>query len=109
MKSAPPEKGKTAKTDSTEETWNLCLYVAGQTPKSITALLNLKNICEAHLAGKYHIEMVDLLVNPQLAKGDQIIAVPTLIRKHPLPLRKLIGDMSDTQRILVGMDLKPGN
>jgi len=108
MKSASPEKGKKAKTDSMEESWNLRLYVAGQTPKSITAFANLKKICEEHLAGKYRIEVVDLLINPQLAKGDQIIAIPTLVRKLPEPLKKIIGDLANTQRVLVGLDIRPG-
>ena len=91
------------------ETWNLRLYVAGQTPKSIAAFANLKKICEEHLKGKFRIEVVDLLKNPQLAKGDQILAVPTLVRKLPVPIRKIIGDLSNTERVLVGLDLRPGN
>jgi circadian clock protein KaiB len=81
--------------------------VAGQTPKSIAAFTNLKNICEEHLAGQYTIEVVDLLVRPQLARGDQIIAIPTLVRKLPEPVRKIIGDLSNTERVLVGLDLRP--
>jgi circadian clock protein KaiB len=81
--------------------------VAGQTPKSLRALTNLKRICEEHLAGKYHIEIVDLLENPQLASGDQILAIPTLIRKLPEPMRKIIGDLSNTERVMVGLDLRP--
>jgi circadian clock protein KaiB len=88
--------------------WNLRLYVAGQTPKSIKALDNLKRICEQHLAGKYTIEVVDLTIKPQLAKGDQILALPTLVRKLPEPIRKIIGDLSNTERVLVGLDLRPG-
>lgn len=88
--------------------WNLRLYVAGQTPKSIRAFDNLKRLCEEHLAGRYTIEVVDLTVNPQLAKGDQILALPTLIRKLPTPIRKIIGDLSNTERVLVGLDLRPG-
>jgi len=95
-----------AKPDSTEEIWNLRLYVAGQTSKSIAAFANLKNICEKHLAGKYRIEVIDLLKNPQLAKGDQIIAVPTLVRKLPEPLKKIIGDLANTERVLVGLDIR---
>ena len=87
--------------------YELRLYVAGQTPKSITAFNNLKKICEEHLAGKYRIEVIDLLKNPQLAKGDQIFAIPTLVRKLPQPLRKIIGDLSNTERVLVGLDLRP--
>ncbi len=89
------------------EVWELRLYVAGHTPKSITAFNNLKKICEEHMAGKYHIEVVDLVKNPQLAKGDQILAIPTLVRKLPPPLKKIIGDLSNTLRVLVGLDLRP--
>ena len=89
------------------EMWNLRLYVAGQTPRAIAALDNLKRICEEHLAGKYRIEVVDLLQNPQLARGDQILAVPTLVRKLPEPVRKIIGDLSNAERVLVGLDLRP--
>lgn len=89
------------------EKWQLRLYVAGQTPKSITAFANLKKICAEHLEGKYHIEVIDLLLNPQLAKGDQILAVPTLVRKLPEPVKKIIGDLSNTERVLVGLDVKP--
>jgi circadian clock protein KaiB len=87
--------------------WDLRLYVAGQTPRAIAALENLKRICEEHLAGQYRIEVVDLLQNPQLARGDQILAVPTLVRKLPEPVRKIIGDLSNTERVLVGLDLRP--
>jgi circadian clock protein KaiB len=89
-----------------EERWNLRLYIAGQTPKSLAAFTNLKKICEEHLKGKYHIEVVDLLQNPKLAKGDQILAIPTLVRKLPPPLKKIIGDLSNTERVLVGLDLR---
>jgi circadian clock protein KaiB len=106
MKAVASGKGKKAITDSTEEIWDLRLYVAGQTRKSITALANLKKICEEHLAGKYRIEVIDLLKNPRLAKGDQIIAVPSLVKKLPEPLRKIIGDMADTERVLVGLDIR---
>ena len=85
----------------------LRLYVAGQTPKSMTAFANLKNICEEHLAGRYKIEVVDLLKNPTLAQGDQILAIPTLVRKLPEPVRKIIGDLSNTERVLIGLDLLP--
>jgi circadian clock protein KaiB len=91
-----------------EEFWELRLYVAGQTQKSVTAFANLKKIAEEHMAGKYHIEIIDLLINPQLARNDQIIAVPTLVRKLPTPIRKIIGDLSKTERVLVGLDLRPG-
>ena len=87
------------------DTYRLRLYVAGQTPKSTLALTNLKQICEQHLQGRYEIEIVDLLVNPQLARGDQILAVPTLVRRLPEPTRKIIGDLSNTERVLVGLDL----
>jgi circadian clock protein KaiB len=90
-----------------EDTWNLRLYVAGQTPKSITAFSNLKKLCEEHLKGKYRIEVIDLLENPTLARGDQILAIPTLVRKLPEPVRKIIGDLSNTERVLVGLDLRP--
>jgi len=89
------------------ESWELRLYVAGQTPKSITAFNNLKKLCEEHLAGKYRIEVIDLLKNPQLAQGDQIFAIPTLVRKLPQPLKKIIGDLSNKERVLVGLDLRP--
>jgi circadian clock protein KaiB len=87
--------------------WELRLYVAGQTPKSLTAFGNLKKICEEHLFGKYRIEIIDLLENPTLARGDQILAIPTLVRKLPEPVRKIIGDLSNTERVLVGLDLRP--
>ena len=90
----------------TQKTWELRLYVAGQTPRSLTAFANLKKICEEHLAGQYHIEVIDLLKNPQLASGDQILAIPTLVRKLPEPIRKIIGDLSDTERVLVGLNLR---
>lgn len=86
--------------------WRLRLYVAGHTPKCLTAFANLKRICEEHLAGQYEIELVDLLERPQLAKGDQILAIPTLVRKLPSPVRKIIGDLSNTERVLVGLDLR---
>ena len=87
--------------------WHLKLYIAGQTPRSIAALSNLKRISDEHLAGRYRIEVIDLLENPQLAKGDQILAVPTLVKDVPPPLRKIIGDLSNTERVLVGLDLRP--
>ena len=89
------------------ERWELRLYVAGQTPKSVAAFSNLKRVCEEHLAGKYKIEVVDLIKNPQLAQGDQIVAIPTLVRKLPEPVRKIIGDLSNTERVLVGLQLRP--
>lgn len=87
--------------------WQLRLYVAGQTPKSLTAFSNLKLICESHLRGRYRIEVIDLLERPRLSKDDQILAIPTLVRKLPQPVRKIIGDLSDTERVLVGLDLRP--
>ena len=86
--------------------WELRLYVAGQTPKSITALANLKKFCEEHLKGQYTIEVIDLVKQPQLARGDQILAIPTLVRKLPSPMKKIIGDLSNTEKVLVGMDLR---
>ena len=86
--------------------WKLRLYVAGQTPKSLAAFANLKKICEEHLANKYQIEVIDLLENPRLARGDQILAIPTLVRQLPPPVKKIIGDLSDTERVLVGLDLQ---
>jgi circadian clock protein KaiB len=85
----------------------LRLYVAGQTPKSMAAFANLKTICEEHLAGRYQIQVIDLLENPQLADGDQILAIPTLVRQLPEPVRKIIGDLSNTERVLIGLDLRP--
>lgn len=90
----------------TPQTYELRLYVAGQTPKSLAAFSNLKKICEEHLQGQYHIEIIDLIEKPQLAKGDQILAIPTLVRKLPEPLRKIIGDLSNTERVLVGLNLR---
>jgi len=101
----PTEKRPAKKAD--KKLWELRLYVAGQTPKSLAAFANLKTICEEHLPGSYSIEVIDLLVNPQLAKGDQIVAIPTLVRKLPQPIRKIIGDLSNTERVLVGLDLRP--
>lgn len=91
------------------EVWELRLYVAGQTPKSLAAFANLKKFCEEHLAGRYRIEVIDLVQQPQLARGDQIFAVPTLVRKLPEPLRKIIGDLSNTEKVLVGLDIRPGD
>jgi circadian clock protein KaiB len=88
------------------EFWTLKLYVAGQSPRSLAAFANLKKICTEHLPGKYSIEVIDLLEHPQLAAGDQIVAIPTLIRQLPTPIRKIIGDLSNTDRVLVGLDLR---
>ncbi len=87
--------------------WQLRLYVAGQSPKSITALNNLKQLCATHLPGQYEIEVIDLVKNPKLAAGDQILAIPTLVRKLPAPAKKIIGDLSNELRVLVGLDLRP--
>jgi len=94
--------------DQTEKPklWQLRLYVAGQSPKSVAAFANLKRICEEHLAGEFEIEVIDLIENPRLAKDDQIVAIPTLVRKLPEPIRKIIGDLSDTERTLVGLNLR---
>jgi len=89
------------------EKWELRLYTAGQTPKSLTAFANLKRLCEEHLKGRYTIEVIDLTRNPQLAAGDQIVAIPTLVRKLPEPLRRIVGDLRDTERTLVGLQLRP--
>src|SRR5215207_9144518 len=89
------------------EAYNLRLYVAGQTPKSLAAFANLKRLCEEYLPGRYHIEVIDLVENPQLAAGDQIFPLPTLVRKLPEPLKRVIGNLSDKEKFLVGMDLKP--
>lgn len=91
-----------------DEVWELRLYIAGRTPKSVRALDNLRRLCEEHLAGRYRIDVVDLLENPQLARQDEIVAIPTLVRKLPDPIRKVIGDMSDAERTLVGLQLRPG-
>jgi circadian clock protein KaiB len=110
--------GKTAKKDSQpgknikahpfkRPVWELRLYVAGMTPTSIRAFENLKRLCEEHMHGAYKIQVVDLLERPMLARGDQIIAVPTLVRRLPTPVKKIIGDLSNTERVLVGLDLRP--
>ena len=92
---------------TTTERWDLRLYTAGQSPKSLAALSNLKRICDEHLAGRYTIEVIDLMKNPRLAKDDEIVAIPTLVRKLPTPLRKVIGDLSNEERALVGLQLRP--
>ena len=96
----------TDETESNLNKWQLRLYVAGQTPKSIAAFANLKRICEDHLGGRYSIEVIDLTENPRLAAGDQIFALPTLVRKLPPPVKKIIGDLSNTERVLVGLDIR---
>jgi circadian clock protein KaiB len=103
MKGATPLRLRAAKEPVK---WELRLYIAGQTQKSVTAFANLKRICEEHLKDEYRIEVIDLLKNPQLARGDQILAVPTLVRKLPQPMRKIIGDLSNEERVLVGLDVR---
>jgi circadian clock protein KaiB len=90
-----------------QQTWELRLYVAGKTSKSVTALKNLQKYCETHLKGQYKIEVIDLLLHPQLAEGDQIFAIPTLVRKVPEPIRKIIGDLSNEEKVLVGLNIRP--
>ena len=90
----------------TEELFDLKLYVAGQTPKALRAFANLRKICDEHLEGRYRIEVIDLLENPTLGQGDQILALPTLVRRLPVPIKKIIGDLSNTERVLVGLDLR---
>jgi circadian clock protein KaiB len=90
-----------------EERWELRLYVAGKTARSVTALQNLKKYCQTHLEGKFQIEVIDLLLHPQLAEGDQILAIPTLVRKVPEPIRKIIGDLSNEEKVLVGLIIRP--
>jgi circadian clock protein KaiB len=110
--SAPEPQGTPSASDAQpdqEGLWELRLYVAGRTPKSVTAFANLKRICEEHLHGQYRIEVIDLLEHPQLAAGDQIFAIPTLVRQLPAPLKKIIGDLSNEERVLVGLDLRRPN
>ena len=106
MKSSPAKRPGPRSPRRPRKLWQLRLYVAGQTPKSLAAFSNLKQICENHLKGRYGIEVVDLLEQPHLSKGDQILAIPTLVRKLPQPVRKIIGDLSDTERVLIGLDLQ---
>src|SRR6202022_4314818 len=105
VKAKPPKAQ--ASGNATDVTLELRLYVAGQTPKSLIALKNLKKICEEHLQGRYRLHVIDLVKTPQLAQHDQILAIPTLVRNLPQPIRKIIGDLSDTQRVLVGLDVRP--
>ena len=111
MKALPENSDKRIKTEKKVKTandmWILRLYVAGQTPKALTAFANLKKICDDQLMGKYSIEVIDLTINPQLGRDDQIFALPTLVRKLPVPVRKIIGDLSNTERVLVGLNLLP--
>jgi circadian clock protein KaiB len=106
VKNTPEGKKKAAGPKASEEVWILTLYVTGQTPKSIEAFANSRKICEDHMKGRYEIEVIDLIERPQLAKRDQILAVPTLVRKYPPSLRRTIGDLSNTERVLAGLDLR---
>lgn len=101
------ESSKTVTRKPAPEKWELRLYIAGNTPKSMTALSNLRKYCEEHLYDRYSLEVVDLLIHPQLAAGDQILAIPTLVRKVPVPIRKIIGDLSNEEKVLVGLNLRP--
>lgn len=108
MNTPPEQAEQTERTINNQtETWELRLYIAGQTPRSVVAVANLKRLCEEHLPGRYRIEVIDLLHDPQLAAGDQIVAIPTLVRKLPEPLRRIVGDLSNTERTLVGLQLRP--
>ena len=107
-KRASPKPRRRAEKIDPDEYYDLRLYVAGQTPKSIAAFANLKRICEVHLAGKYRIEVIDLMIKPQRARDDEIIAIPTLVRRLPEPIRKIIGDLGDREQTLVGLELSPG-
>ena len=107
MKTRAGRRRKSDSAGAPTQTWQLRLYVAGQTPRSVTAFANLKKICENHLKDRYRIEVIDLVEQPHLSRGDQILAIPTLVRKLPPPVRKIIGDLSDTERVLVGLDLRP--
>ena len=107
MKASPANRRPAGSTRTTKKLWQLRLYVAGQTSRSLSAFRNLNRICEENLKGLYSIEVIDLLEKPRLSKGDQIFAIPTLVRKLPKPVRKIIGDLSDTERVLVGLDLRP--
>ena len=102
----PPEQAPAPPEQTPAPFWDLRLYIAGQTPRSVAALANLKRICEEHFPGKYRVEVIDLLANPQLARQDQILAIPTLVRQLPAPARKIIGDLSQTERVLVGLDFR---
>jgi len=106
MKKPAVKKAPTG-AEGEKETWELRLYIAGQTPRSVAAFANLRRLCEAHLPGRYKIDVIDLMQHPQLAAGDQIVAIPTLVRKLPEPLRRIVGDLSNTERALVGLQLRP--
>lgn len=105
--SSRAKRSRPSRQSREQDVWQLRLYIAGRTAKSTTALANLERICEEHLKGQYRIEVIDLLKNPQLARGDQILALPSLVRKLPEPMKKIIGDLSNTERVLVGLDLRP--
>jgi circadian clock protein KaiB len=105
VKKPSPSRARSVRREARPEKWHLRLYVAGQTARSLTAFSNLKQICEQHLVGRYEIEVIDLSKSPQLAQTDQIIALPTLVRKLPMPIRRIIGDLSNLERIMVGMEL----
>ena len=107
MKAQPKRDAAKTSSETNGERWTLKLYVAGQSPKSSTAFGNLKRVCEENLKGRYTIEVIDLLKNPRLAKDDQILAIPTVIRKLPPPVRRIIGDLSNTDRVFIGLDLRP--
>jgi circadian clock protein KaiB len=107
LSQAPEESRREETVDTELKKWNLRLYVAGQTPKSLVALANLRRICDEHMNGQYDIEVIDLMENPQLAQRDQIVAIPTLVRELPSPLKRIIGDLSNTERVLVGLDVVP--
>jgi len=109
MKTKTPKRRGSASKSQLAKLWQLRLYIMGQTPKSVTAFANLKKFCESHLKGRYRIKVIDLVKQPQLAKGDQILAVPTVVRKLPKPVRIIIGNLSDTERVLVGLDLRPAS
>lgn len=103
----PAEQEAPTGANAEAEMWELRLYIAGQTPKSVAAFANLQRLCEEHLPGRYKIEVIDLMLHPQLAAGDQILAIPTLVRKLPEPLRRIVGDLSNSERTLVGLQLRP--
>jgi circadian clock protein KaiB len=105
--SSTTRRPRSRKAQEQDQSWDLRLYIAGQTPKSMAAIQNLQNFCQMYLPGKCRIEIVDLLKDPELARTDQILAIPTLVRKVPMPIRKIIGDLSNTDRVLVGFDLRP--
>lgn len=109
MSASPHSVGETAGPRPEAKAWELRLYIAGQTPRSVAAFANLTRMCEEHLPGQYRIDVIDLMLHPQLAAGDQIVAIPTLVRKLPEPLRRIVGDLSNTERTLVGLQLLPPN